>query len=163
MHGSENQFNRSHGCPLMGVSRLEQGGIGAGVYDRLLEMGYGEIVRPINFGGAPFEPPKFDEEGKELPGPLNRRSEMWMKSKEWLEDVAGADIPDSDRLHADACGPTYKYDSNTRLVLEPKADMRRRGVPSPDEWDAVALTFAEPVAPTSVMVFDTSSFASEFA
>jgi len=25
--------------------------------------------------------------------------------------------------------------------------MRRRGVPSPDEWDAVALTFAEPVAP----------------
>ena len=23
--------------------------------------------------------------------------------------------------------------------------MRRRGVPSPDEWDAVALTFAEPV------------------
>ncbi len=25
--------------------------------------------------------------------------------------------------------------------------MRRRGVPSPDEWDAVALTFAEPVSP----------------
>jgi hypothetical protein len=25
--------------------------------------------------------------------------------------------------------------------------MRRRGVSSPDEWDAVALTFAEPVAP----------------
>jgi hypothetical protein len=23
----------------------------------------------------------------------------------------------------------------------------RRGAPSPDEWDAVALTFAEPVAP----------------
>ncbi len=25
--------------------------------------------------------------------------------------------------------------------------MRVRGVKSPDEWDAVALTFAEPVAP----------------
>jgi hypothetical protein len=25
--------------------------------------------------------------------------------------------------------------------------MRARGVKSPDEWDAVALTFAEPVAP----------------
>jgi hypothetical protein len=25
--------------------------------------------------------------------------------------------------------------------------MRKRDVPSPDEWDAVALTFAEPVAP----------------
>jgi hypothetical protein len=27
--------------------------------------------------------------------------------------------------------------------------MRTRGVASPDEWDAVALTFAEPVAPAS--------------
>jgi hypothetical protein len=142
---------------------IDVGGLGAGVYDRLAEMGYGDIVRPINFGGSPFEPPRFDDDGKELPGPLNRRSEMWMKSKEWLEDVAGADIPDSDSLHADACGPTYKYDSNTRLVLEPKADMIRRGVPSPDEWDAVVLTFAEPVAPVSKITFDTSTFVSEFA
>ena len=37
--------------------------------------------------------------------------------------------------------------SDTRLVLESKAEMRRRDVSSPDEWDAVALTFAEPVAP----------------
>ena len=72
-----------------------------------------------------------------------------MKSKDWLEDAGGARIPDSDALQADACGPTYSYDSNTRLVLEKKEDMRRRGVPSPDEWDAVALTFAEPVAPTA--------------
>jgi hypothetical protein len=32
------------------------------------------------------------------------------------------------------------------LQIEKKEDMRRRGVPRPDEWDAVALTFAEPVA-----------------
>jgi hypothetical protein len=80
-------------------------------------------------------------------GPLNRRAEMWMKSKEWLEDPAGVNIPDEDSLQADACGPGYKYDSNTRLVLEKKEDMRRRGASSPDGWDAVALTFAEPVAP----------------
>ncbi len=69
-----------------------------------------------------------------------------MKSKEWLEDPAGAQIPDRDSLQADACGPTYGYDSHTRLMLESKDQMRQRGVPSPDEWDAVALTFAEPVA-----------------
>ena len=50
-------------------------------------------------------------------------------------------------VQADACGPTYTYDSNTRLKLEAKDHMRARGVKSPDEWDAVALTFAEPVAP----------------
>jgi hypothetical protein len=43
----------------------------------------------------------------------------------------------------------YKYDSHTRLQLESKEDMRRRDVPSPDEWDAVALTFAEPAANAS--------------
>jgi hypothetical protein len=34
---------------------------------------------------------------------------------------------------------------NQRLLLESKEHMRARGVRSPDEWDAVALTFAEPV------------------
>ena len=31
------------------------------------------------------------------------------------------------------------------MLLEKKDDMRR-GAASPDQWDAVALTFAEPVA-----------------
>lgn len=142
---------------------IDVGGLGVGIYDRLVEMGYGEVVRPINFGSAPFEPPKLGEDGKPLGGhPLNRRAEIWMKSKDWLEDVGGADIPDSDSLHADACGPGYKYDSQTRLQLESKDDMRRRDVPSPDEWDAVALTFAEPVAPVSKVSFDTEAFATEF-
>jgi hypothetical protein len=56
-----------------------------------------------------------------------------------------AEIPDRDSLQADACGPSYKHDSHSRLQLESKDAMRARGLPSPDEWDAVALTFAEPV------------------
>lgn len=127
---------------------IDVGGLGAGVYDRLVEMGYGEIVRPVNFGSSPLEPPKLDDRGNEIGGgPLNRRAEMWMASNEWLQDPACVSVPDLDSLQADACGPSYKYDSNTRLQMEKKEDMRRRGVRSPDEWDAVALTFAEPVAP----------------
>src|SRR5262249_58063725 len=38
----------------------------------------------------------------------------------------------------------YKYNSAGQLQLESKQDMRRRGVPSPDEGDAVALCFSEP-------------------
>lgn len=129
---------------------VDVGGVGAGVYDRLKEWGepYSTIVVPVNFGSGPLEPPPRDEHGKPSGGPLNRRAEMWMNSKEWLADPAGVQIPDSDSLQADACGPGYKYDSNTRLVLEKKEDMRRRDALSPDEWDAVALTFAEPVAPS---------------
>ena len=126
---------------------VDVGGVGAGIYDRLGEMGYGAIVRAVNFGSAPLEPPPRDEHGEPSGGPLNRRAEMWMKSREWLEDPAGAADPRPRRLQADACGPTYTYDSNTRLKLEAKDHMRARGLKSPDEWDAVALTFAEPVAP----------------
>ena len=86
----------------------------------------------------------LDEDGKPKGGPVNRRAEMWMKSKEWLEQPGGVPVPDSDSLQADACGPAYKYDSLSRVLLEKKEDVRARGV---DEWDAVALTLAEPVAP----------------
>ncbi|WP_336057363.1 hypothetical protein [Nitratireductor sp. CH_MIT9313-5] len=124
---------------------IDVGGVGAGVYDRLCEMGYGDVVTAINFGSAPFEPQPLDENNKPKGGYQNRRAEMWGNSKEWLEDVSGVDIPDLDSLQADACAPGYKYDSLTRVILESKDDIRKRGLRSPDEWDAVALTFAEPV------------------
>ncbi len=143
---------------------VDVGGLGAGVYDRLNEMGYGEIVRAVNFGSAPFEPPKRDEKGQIQGGqPKNRRAEMWMKSRDWLDDIIGVDIPDLDWLQADACGPGYKYDSNQLVQIESKDDMRKRGVKSPDGWDAVVLTFAEPVAATPKITFDTNSFESEWA
>jgi hypothetical protein len=110
---------------------IDVGGLGAGIYDRLVEMGYGDKVAAVNFGSAPLEPQQQDRDGKPLGGYLNRRAEMWGKSKEWLEEAAGVDLPDSDSLQADACGPSYKYDSLTRLQIEKKEDMRRRGVPSP--------------------------------
>lgn len=124
---------------------IDVGGIGAGVYDRLVEMGYGKVVRAINFGSAPLEPQPLDEDGRPKGGYVNRRGEMWGKSKDWLQEPGGVDIPDRDALQADACAPGYKYDSLTRVLLESKDDIRKRGLRSPDEWDAVALTFAEPV------------------
>jgi hypothetical protein len=135
---------------------IDVGGLGAGVYDRLIEMGYGHVVRAVNFGGEPFEPPKRDERGEIQGGqPYNRRAEMWKLSNDWLNAPAGVDIPDEDFLQADACGPGYKYNSNQMLLIESKEDMRRRGVPSPDGWDSVALTFAEPFGEPA---FDLSSF-----
>jgi len=140
---------------------IDIGGLGAGIYDRLEEMGYGKRAKAVNFGSAPLEPPMLDEEGKEIGGgPLNRRAEMWMASNDWLQQEGGVDIPDDDALQADACGPGYGYDSNTRLKLEKKEDMRRRGAQSPDGWDAVVLTFAEPVAP--VVEIPVLNFQSQF-
>ena len=126
---------------------VDVGGIGGGVIDILHSWGapYDKIVVAVNFGSPPRRPPKLDKDKKPMAGPKNRRAEMWADSRDWLDDEAGADIPDSDTLHADACGPGYHYDIIQRLLLESKDEMKARGVRSPDEWDALALTFAEPV------------------
>ena len=126
---------------------IDIGGLGVGVYDRLIEQGYGNfgkgIVNGVHFGGKPIEPPPLDEHGKPAGGPLNRRSEMWLNVKNALQEGRLA-IPDSETLQGDLTGPTYKYNSDSKLVLESKEDMRKRGVDSPDEGDAVALCFSEP-------------------
>jgi hypothetical protein len=127
---------------------VDVGGAGVAMIDRLHEMGYGRVVVAVNFGSAPLEPQLTDENGRPKGGYVNRRAEMWGKSRDWLQDIGGVDIDDSDVLQADACGPGFKYDSLTRVLLESKDDMRKRGLKSPDEWDAIALTFAEPVIQT---------------
>lgn len=113
---------------------IDVGGLGAGVVDRLKELGYGKLIVAVNGGGTPLDADRY----------MNKRAEMWGEMNQWLID-APCQIPDSDSLHADLCGPFYKFDSKTRLVLEKKEDMKARGLRSPDEADAVALTFAYPV------------------
>jgi hypothetical protein len=128
---------------------IDLGGVGAGTYDLLRDWGYGEVVRGVNFGDRPQEEVRSLPDGGKQPGSKNRRAEMWARSKEWLNDPGGADIPDLDSLHADACGPGYGYDTNQRLRLDSKDQMRARGIRSPDELDAICLTFAEPVVESS--------------
>lgn len=131
---------------------IDVGGVGGGVYDLLKSWGYAAggsaahaVVVPIDFSGSPQGPDIVLPSGEKRPGPFNRRAEMWMRSRDWLDEPGGAMIPDEDSLQADACGPGYHYNANSYLLIESKEHMRARGVRSPDEWDAIALTFAEPV------------------
>lgn len=128
---------------------IDVGGVGAGVYDILNNWGapYNKIVVPIDFSGTPQEPDITLPSGEVRPGPYNRRAEIWMRSRDWLKEPGGAQIPDCDSLQADACSPGYHYNTNSYLLIESKEHMRDvRKIRSPDEWDAVALTFAEPVS-----------------
>jgi hypothetical protein len=112
-------------------------GLGAGLYDRLVEMGYQGIVEPINFASKAHEPDRY----------VNRKAEIWDKMREWFDDPAGVQIPDSDPLHRDLCSIVHgrgatRFDSSGRLVLESKDHVRERCNLSPDLGDASALTFA---------------------
>ncbi len=112
---------------------VDVGGLGAGVVDRLRELGYDNIVVAVNAGSSPLDADKYK----------NKRAEMWGTLKQWLTE-APVQIPDSDSLHADLCGVKYKFDSNSRLQMESKEDMKKRGIRSSDEADALCLTFALP-------------------
>lgn len=115
---------------------VDVGGLGAGVVDRLRELpGMKKIVTAVNAGERPIMAERY----------LNKRAEMWDGMNDWLK-AGNVQIPDDDALHGDLCGPSYSYDSNQRLKLEKKEDMKKRGIRSPDAGDALAMTFAYPVA-----------------
>lgn len=127
---------------------LDAGGGGDRLWDILQSWGkpYSECTKIVNFAGKPMTEIIIERDGTKHPGPVNRRAEMWMRSREWLEQESGVDLPDQPRLMSDACGPRYTYRTTDQaLQLESKESMRARGIPSPDEWDSIVLTFAEPV------------------
>jgi hypothetical protein len=111
-------------------------GVGSGVADRLIELGY--PVNRVHFGERAIEDMQY----------VLRRDEMWGNLRDWLKDRP-CRIPDDDVLEQDLCGPQYSYDSSRRLKLESKEVMRKRGIHSPDSADALALTFAVPMASTA--------------
>lgn len=111
-------------------------GQGQGVIDRLTQLNY-EVIG-IHFGGKAAEGKRF----------INKRTEMWYGLKEWVE--AGGAIPDLEILKEEIATPNYTYDSNDRIVLESKDDIKKRLQHSPDLADALALTFAMPVQKRSL-------------
>ena len=123
---------------------IDVGGMGVGIFDRIMELGHSRsVVQAVNFGGKSHEMPPLDERGNPAGGFANRRAELWGNLKKALEQ-GRFQLPDRDSLQADLVSCGYRYRSDGKLVLESKEDMRARGVPSPDEGDAVALCFSEP-------------------
>lgn len=114
---------------------IDRGG-GSGMYDRLVEMGYKKRVSLVNFGHKALDEKTYK----------NRRAEMWGEMKDWLESEMETQIPDDDYLQSDLVAPGFKYTSLSQLQLERKEDIKKRINKSPDAGDALALTFAEPVA-----------------
>lgn len=105
-------------------------GIGAGVVDRLHELGH-DIVDGVNVARKASEPSKYK----------NLRAELWAMMQEWLIQDSPVQLPDSDELQTDLCGLGYKYDTSDRLQIEGKDDAKKRGLLSPDTADALMLTF----------------------
>ena len=109
-------------------------GLGAGVYDRLVELGIPVIG--VGAGSKATDTERYE----------NKRAEMWWLMSEWFAN-APVRIPNEPALISDLCTFQPETSSNGRRQLESKQKLKKRGIRSPDGADALALTFAEPVAP----------------
>lgn len=119
---------------------IDAGANGAGVVDILKHRGYGAVVQGINFGGAAQNHNIY----------VNRRAEMWDRVNQWLKDASGVSLADMGDILPDLIAPEKRFDNQSRLQLEPKADIKKRLGFSPDLGDALALTFAELDYPDSL-------------
>lgn len=120
---------------------IDSGNFGVAIADMLtVKMGHKNVIK-IGFGDRAADPRQYG----------NKRIEIWDRMRIWLESEGGmlppAHSPDNEGLDIenDLISPEYHYDGQGRKMLERKQDMRRRGLHSPDDGDALALTFAHKV------------------
>jgi len=115
---------------------VDGSGIGAGVVDRLRQLNF--AVVDVNGGNSSLNP-RF----------LNKRAEMWWEMKEAIEGLI--ELPADQRLKEELTCVEYDYTDKGRIRLDRKSDIQDQYGFSPDRADALAMTYAYPVADFSEM------------
>ena len=113
---------------------IDANGVGAGVVDRLNEVNMeATVLIPFNAGESAEEAGKFGNAG----------TEAWWRMRKWFLREAPYElmepcIPNEPALIGQVTTRQYFYSSDKRIMIESKTKMEK----SPDEADALAMTFA---------------------
>lgn len=110
---------------------IDGDGVGGGVVDRCRQLGLDVIE--VN-GGMTATDAKY----------ANIRSQCWGNMRDAIDDGISIDPNDED-LQLDLTALEFGYNVRNRIQLERKEDAMKRGIASPDEADALALTYCHPV------------------
>ena len=105
---------------------IDDVGVGGGVTDRMTELGY--AVVGIREGGRAEDAVRFS----------NVRAEMYWNAAEWIKK-GGKLVKHQGFMQMALIN--VKEDSSSKLRVEPKSELLKRGVESPDDADALSLTF----------------------
>lgn len=109
---------------------IDDTGMGGGVTDRVKEVVNEQNLRCKVIGVNNGSKAKDNTY-------LNLGTEMWFFMKEKIQELK---IPNDNDLIAQLSGRKYSVNSSGRLILEPKEQMKQRGLTSPDRADACILT-----------------------
>lgn len=107
---------------------IDDVGVGGGVTDRLKEQKY--KVNAVKEGEKAQESEKF----------VNVRAEAYWELRKWI--LGGGALERNEDWYQ-LCEIRYKEDSSSRLKIESKEEMRKRGGDSPDVADALMLSFTK--------------------
>ncbi len=113
-------------------------GVGAGVYDRIRELGF-----PCSGFNASEGTKRTDISGEF--GFTNKRSWAWWNLREMLDPASGCDVglPPDDRLTGDLVAPKWRLMAGGKIQVESKDDIRKRIHRSTDDGDAVVQAMLE--------------------
>lgn len=125
------------------VSSIDTIGEGAGVYSRLVELGYEDRVISCKYSEAAKENelPMTDVTGQYTFA--NMRAYLFWAVRDWLnpKNEQNAMLPPNDRFKEEATEIKWKFQSNGSIIIEPKEDIKKRIGRSTDLFDALANTF----------------------
>jgi len=116
---------------------IDTTGIGKGIYDRLSELGF--QVLGVQFGEKSNYPNQF----------FNKKAELFWKMREWI--LGGGRLLKNEAWN-ELLQVKYKILSDKVIRIQPKEELLRKGIKSPNVADAFALTFAEDL--TTINIFD---------
>jgi len=133
------ELHKEHKLPV--VVAVDEIGVGAGVVDNW-EYQEGVECVGVNVGGASAR-----EDCVVLRDEVHWRVRELLREDNEQEDMIWA-VPERHRAESDRAqnqlgSIRWDWDGRGRIKIEPKADMLRRNMPSPDEADVVTLAFAE--------------------
>lgn len=110
----------------------DDGGVGRGILDNFADKGWN--FNRVIFGGTAFDKTRY----------LNRGTELWFNFKQFVENNSMRILPDS-MLKSQLSNRYYRLNNNSKIMLEPKAEAKLKGHPSPDRADAAVLAWADRV------------------
>jgi len=113
---------------------VDANGVGTGCYERLEQL-CGDHVMRVKQANLPIATEKEF---------FNNRAKLWGKAKKWMKTGS---IPAAyvDELAKQGSSLLFSYDAHGRIVLETKKEAVKRGIGSPDDFDALTYSFAVPV------------------
>jgi hypothetical protein len=116
---------------------IDEGGVGGGVVDQVRHLQL--HCFGIQFGGKPSQTTEWNTLGESY---ANKRAEMYGSLRSWIRSGA---LPNDAELRGQLLSITYTFNPKDQIILTSKEVMMREGKPSPDDVDALALTFALPI------------------